>query len=107
MPTLAAADVISDYSFGEGDIVDLTGLLFTVDPAGLPAINELSDFVRVVENGADDLLQVDIDGAGDGDVSGGDGDGVAEWVTVATLNADAGVTILYDDAFLGDTTGTV
>jgi Ca2+-binding RTX toxin-like protein len=84
---LTAEDVISDYSFGDGDIIDLTAL-FTVDSdGGIPAIDELSDFVRVVSHGlgVDDELQVDADGGAD------------TWTTVATLDADAGVTILYND----------
>jgi len=92
---LDAADLIADYNMAQADIVDLTAL-FTVDTLGGDSVDELSDFVQVVQNGAgDDELQVDADGGAD------------TWTTVATLNADAGITILYDDAVTGDTIGIV
>ncbi len=92
--TTASIDTITDYVFGDGDAVDLTAL-FTADIGGAdPNTDELSDFVQVVEAGANDLLQVDVDGGGD------------SFVTVATLNGDAGVTIIYDDDGT-DATGVV
>jgi len=83
---LDAADLIADYNLAEGDTVDLSAL-FTVDTSGGGSVDYLSDFVQVVQNGAgiDDELQVDADGGAD------------TWTTVASLNADAGVTILYND----------
>ncbi|BCJ90239.1 hypothetical protein IZ6_09740 [Terrihabitans soli] len=75
-------DIIADYSSSEGDVVDLTGLF---DTNG----GELSDFVRWTEggDGANDALQVNTAGTGN----------AADFVTVAFLNANAGVTILYQD----------
>jgi hypothetical protein len=84
------ADIITDYKIGEGDVVDLSELLGSNVNAG-----NIGDFVRTVEggNGATDLLQVNQSGSGNS----------ADFVTVAHLNADAGVKVLYDD----DLTATV
>ncbi|MEM8743696.1 MAG: M10 family metallopeptidase C-terminal domain-containing protein, partial [Pseudomonadota bacterium] len=62
-------DLLTDYSFGEGDTIDLS-LLFSVDDDGSTATtddDDLSSFVRVVDNGsgAVDALQIDQDGGGD------------------------------------------
>ena len=78
------ADIITDYKLGEGDVVDLSELLGSNVNAG-----NIGDFVRTVEggNGAADQLQVNQSGSGND----------ADFVTVAHLNADAGVKILYDD----------
>lgn len=85
---LDAADLIADYDFGTGDEIDLSGL-FTVYSDGSEGTDQddLSDFVRVVENGdgAVDHLQVDVDGGGD------------SFVNVASINADSGVSITYSD----------
>ncbi len=85
---LDAADLIADYDFGAGDEIDLSGL-FTVYSDGSQGTDQddLGDFVRVVENGdgAVDHLQVDVDGGGD------------SFVSVASLNADSGVSITYSD----------
>lgn len=85
---LDAADLIADYDFGAGDEIDLSGL-FTVysDGSAGEGQDDLGDFVRIVDNGdgAVDTLQVDVDGGGD------------DFVSVASLNADAGVRITYND----------
>uniref|UniRef100_UPI00307C3768 DUF5801 repeats-in-toxin domain-containing protein n=1 Tax=Anderseniella sp. Alg231-50 TaxID=1922226 RepID=UPI00307C3768 len=95
LSALSDADVITDYLIAD-DTVDLTEL-FTADiGGGNPATDQLSDFVNIVQNGAGvaDDLQIDSDGGGD------------NFVTVATLDADGGVNILYDDDGT-DTSGTV
>ncbi len=80
------ADLITDYNIHEahGDQVDLTELL-----SGIGNLSDanISDYVQVQQNGAgvNDYLQVS--------QTGNPGD----FVTVAILNADAGVKILYDD----------
>jgi uncharacterized protein YegL len=78
------ADIITDYKIGEGDVVDLSELL-----GGNVTADNIGDFVRTVEggNGAADQLQVNQSGSGND----------ADFVTVAHLNTDAGVKILYDD----------
>lgn len=85
---LDATDLIADYDFSAGDEIDLSGL-FTVysDGSAGEGQDELGDFVRIVDNGdgAVDTLQVDVDGGGD------------DFVSVASLNADAGVRITYND----------
>ncbi|KQZ31654.1 hypothetical protein ASD50_15475 [Mesorhizobium sp. Root552] len=80
----AMADIITDYKIGEGDVVDLSELL-----GGNVTADNIGDFVRTVEggNGAADQLQVNQSGSGND----------ADFVTVAHLNTDAGVKILYDD----------
>ena len=92
-------DTIEDYVLNAGveeDQVDLTAL-FTADIGGAnPDTDQLSDFVQIVENGAGavDELQVDVDGGGD------------NFQTVALLDGNGGVKILFDDNGT-DTSGTV
>jgi len=82
-PTLA--DVILDYDFnnGMGDQVDLTALL-----DGISAAN-IGNYVRVVEAGPADAAtdQLQVSTTGD----------AASFHTVALLNSDSGVKILYSD----------
>ena len=63
---LDTADLITDYNFVEGDDIDLTAL-FTTDiknSDGGADDKQLSDFVRIVENGNDASLEVDHSGSG-------------------------------------------
>ena len=55
---LSAVDIIADYRSAEGDSIDLSALLDTSFGAG----NNEADFVRVVADGPDARLQVDVDG---------------------------------------------
>jgi hypothetical protein len=90
---VSIADVIVDYNFAEGDMVDLSGL-FTTDLDGSDgnAGNDLlSEFVQLSGNN----LQVDVDG------------GVDNFVTIATLDATAGVTIIFNDDDGGNTTTVI
>jgi hypothetical protein len=52
-----------------------------------PNNNQLSDFIQLVDqgDGAVDQLQVDVDGGAD------------SFTTVATLDGDAGVKVVFDD----------
>jgi Ca2+-binding RTX toxin-like protein len=52
------SDSIVDYSFVDGDTLDLSALLDAAYSAGQP----ISDFVRAVQSGSDIIIQVDIDG---------------------------------------------
>ncbi len=66
---LDIGDLLTDYSFGEGDTIDLSSL-FQVDNDGSTATtadDSLDQFVRVVDNGSGnvDALQIDQDGGGD------------------------------------------
>jgi len=67
-----------------------------VDGNGGEAVNELSDFVQLVESGdgAADQLRVDVNG------------GANNFTTVATLDGDAGVSVIFDDGGV-DTTGLI
>src|SRR5690606_5475426 len=78
----AMADLITDYNFASGDQVDLTVLL-----DGIGAGADINDYARTVEGGAGaaDALQVS--------TTGNPGD----FVTIAVLDSNAGVKILYND----------
>jgi Ca2+-binding RTX toxin-like protein len=56
----ANSDTIVDYSFVDGDTIDLSALLDAAFVTGQP----ISDFVRGVQSGSSIILQVDIDGGG-------------------------------------------
>ncbi|MGE0503572.1 MAG: DUF5801 repeats-in-toxin domain-containing protein [Rhizobiaceae bacterium] len=62
---LTAKDIIADYSFTQGDTIDLGGVLTA-------AFGNDADRVRLTQDGSDVTLQVDITGAG-------------AWADVATL----------------------
>ncbi|MDB5519573.1 MAG: hypothetical protein JWQ17_6331, partial [Tardiphaga sp.] len=65
------ADTLIDYSFAQGDELDLSGLLDAAFGSGSVA----ADFVRLVNTGNDVKVQVDTDGTGS----------AATWADVATL----------------------
>ena len=67
LANLDIADLITNYTFLEGDDIDLTAL-FTTDlnnSDGGANDKQLTDFVRVVENGNDTSLEVDSSGSGE------------------------------------------
>jgi serralysin len=68
-------DVILDYDFAEGDIIDLSALL---DAAFEPTSNT-ADFVRLTVSGSDVIVQVDSNGAAGGSI----------WSDVAILSGYA------------------
>ncbi|MGB3897912.1 MAG: type I secretion C-terminal target domain-containing protein, partial [Mesorhizobium sp.] len=85
----AMADLIMDYNTAEGDKVDLTELLGNV--SGVNADN-IGDYAKIVADtgggpGTNYALQVDVDGTDTG----------KDFVTVAYLNTNVGVQILYHD----------
>jgi len=69
--TAGNADTIVDYSFVEGDKLDLSGLL----DANFGPSSTVSDFVRLQQSGSNVLVQVDTNGTAGG----------VSFVTVATL----------------------
>ncbi|TAL27839.1 MAG: type I secretion C-terminal target domain-containing protein [Alphaproteobacteria bacterium] len=71
MTETLSIDAIIDYSFVEGDKLDLSALLDTNFGVG----SNVADFARVTASGADLLVQVDVNGAVGG----------AVWTTVANL----------------------
>ena len=74
----ANSDSIVDYSYVEGDTIDLSALLDAAFVAGQP----VSDFVRGVQFGSSIVLQVDIDGGGNSFVD------VATLTSYGTNNPD-------------------
>ena len=76
------AEILTGYNTGKGDVVDLTELL-----GNKVSADHIGDFVRTVEggDGAADQLQVSATGH------------VSDFVTVAVLDANAGVKVLYND----------
>jgi Ca2+-binding RTX toxin-like protein len=85
----ALADLIMDYNTAEGDKVDLTELLGNV--SGVNADN-IGDYAKIVADtsggpGTNYALQVDVDGTDTG----------KDFVTVAYMNTNVGVQILYHD----------
>jgi Ca2+-binding RTX toxin-like protein len=74
----ANSDGIVDYSYVEGDTIDLSALLDPAFVAGQP----VSDFVRGVQFGSSIVLQVDIDGGGNSFVD------VATLTSYGTNNPD-------------------
>ncbi|GMB79899.1 hypothetical protein NN6n1_06810 [Shinella zoogloeoides] len=79
---LDAPDLITDYTSAQGDKVDLTALL---DGVNLTPAN-MGDYVRVVENGAGAVDALQVKAAG-----------MTDFVTIAILDTNAGVKILYND----------
>ena len=80
-------DTIVDYSFAEGDVLDLSELL----EANFGVGDNPNDFVRLQQSGSDVTVQVNTDGVG------------GDWANVAVLSgyATAGsdpVKVLLDDA---------
>lgn len=54
-------DVIGDFNLGEGDKINITDVLDSYDPLS----DDIANFVRLVQNGADTELHINADGAGD------------------------------------------
>lgn len=78
----AMAEILTGYDAAEGDVVDISHLLGNNVTA-----DNIGDFVRTVESGdgAADQLQVSTTG------------NASDFTTVAVLDANAGVKILYND----------
>ncbi|MCY1546832.1 hypothetical protein D9M68_828530 [compost metagenome] len=55
-------DQVLDYSFAEGDKLDLSALL----DANFVSGSQVSDFVKLVQTGTDITVQVDVNGAAGG-----------------------------------------
>ncbi|MFH1159137.1 MAG: type I secretion C-terminal target domain-containing protein, partial [Pseudomonadota bacterium] len=76
-------DVISDFSTGAGDAIDLSDLLTSYNPG----VDTLTDWVKIEDSGSDSAVSVDRDGTG----------GTYSWTQMATI---AGVTGLTNEAAL-------
>ncbi len=96
LANLDLADLIADYNSAEGDLIDFTALFSVDGNGGDQNTDDLSDFVQLIDNGdgAVDQLQVDVTG------------GANNFTTVATLDGDAGVSVIFDDGGV-DTTGII
>ena len=70
------SDIIGDFSTGEGDVLDIAGLLTGYDPL----TDLISNFVQITDNGTDSFLAVDSDGGAD------------NFVQIAQLNSVTGLT---------------
>lgn len=70
-------DTIADFNTGEGDALDLRDLLEMYDPLA----DALSDFVRIQYSGANAIVSVDQDGAGN----------AFNWVQIATIQGVNGL----------------
>ncbi len=72
-------DTITDYSYADGDVIDLSHLLAGAALIGLP------DFLRLVVSGSDETVQVDTDGTAGG----------ATWSDVAVLTGGSSGAALF------------
>lgn len=97
VPFLYAVDLISDSNPAEGDVIDVTALVFAdVSGTGSDPDSVLGEYVQLVKQGDGPVDQLQFD------VSGGAG----QFTTVATLDGDAGVSAVFDDNGV-DTSGQV
>lgn len=71
-------DVITDFNVGDGDIIDVSDLLAGYNPM----TDNLTDFVKIEDDGSDSTLSIDRDGTG----------GTYGWVQVSLLTASVGLT---------------
>ena len=93
---LAMVDLIPDYSFDDGDRLDISSLLegnFGSEASG----GNVGDFVRLQQSGDDLVVQVDTDGAADAQT----------WADAATLPGMGAVGAAINVIFSNDTETTV
>ena len=93
---LAMVDLIPDYSFDDGDRLDISSLLegnFGSEASG----SNVGDFVRLQQSGDDLIVQVDVDGAADAQT----------WADAATLPGLGAVGAAINVIFSDDTETTV
>ncbi len=76
-------DVVTDFSAGAGDAIDIRDLLDSYDSG----TDDVTEWVRITTSGSNSIVEVDRDGTGTG----------YGWTQIATLN---GVTGLTDEAAL-------
>ncbi len=81
-------DKIHDFDAGEGDVINIADVLESYDPLS----DNIADFVRLVQNGADTELQISADGSGTfvaaALIVGGTGADVATMISNGSLVAD-------------------
>jgi len=71
-------DVVTDFTTGQGDVLDLRDVLTAYDPTTMV----LTDFVRISDSGADSKVEIDRDGTGS----------TYNWAQIATLSGVTGLT---------------
>ncbi len=71
-------DVIRDFSLAQGDVINLMDMLDIY--ASDPFANQITDFIRITDNGPDSFLAVDLNGGAD------------EFVVIAELRNVTGLT---------------
>lgn len=76
---LDAVDLIADFSLQENDVIDVSSLLSGYDFG----VDALADFVRLVDTGADTVLEIDGDGAANG----------SNYTAIATIAGGAGLDV--------------
>ncbi len=79
--TTGAADTIQFFSVVEHDVLDLSALL-TAYSAANESTSPLSSFLRILDSGANSIVQIDADGVANGQ----------HWTTIATLTHINGLT---------------
>ncbi|MCB9990255.1 MAG: DUF4114 domain-containing protein [Rhodospirillales bacterium] len=84
-----AGDTIFDFDAGEGDIINVTDVLEGFD-AGLDDVN---DFMQLVNSGGDTVLEVNADGQGNDFVALATFDGGLGGATLADLLADGSLVV--------------
>ena len=57
----ATSDTITDFRVAEGDVIDISDVLFGYDPL----TDAITDFVQITDSGVDSIVSVDSDGGGD------------------------------------------
>jgi len=94
---LDIADIITDYSYEEGDMVDLSALLDGASESTNVADN-LENFVRVTAEGDEASLEVDVAGGGDA---------FTKIATLQGIGAGDVVKVILDDGSDGGTSGDI
>ncbi len=85
----SSRDTITDFKAGEGDKIDISGVLQGYDPM----TDAISDFVRLTQNGAHVELRINADGVGNDFVSAVLITGGVEGATVNSLLASGGLIV--------------
>ena len=79
--TTGTPDTIQFFSVVEHDVLDLSALL-TAYSAANESTSPLSSFLRILDSGANSIVQIDADGVANGQ----------HWTTIATLTHINGLT---------------
>ncbi len=92
------ADIITDYDFDEGDVVDISALLDGAQ--GADVAGNLENFVRVVVDDGEDEAGLEVDTAGGGDA-------FTRIATLQGIGAGDVVKVIIDDGDNGGSSGNI